>query len=85
MAARGVVTSLSRTAPAMAALVVAVAVTVGLGIMIQSFRGSVVRWLDVTLQADLYVSPPRWSRPARKAPSPWSSWRRPGSIRGWRE
>jgi len=58
MAARGVVTSLSRTAPAMAALVVAVAVTVGLGIMIQSFRGSVVQWLDVTLQADLYVSPP---------------------------
>ncbi len=58
MAVRGVVTSLSRTAPAMAALVVAVSVTVGLGAMIESFRGSVVRWLDVTLQADLYVSPP---------------------------
>jgi len=58
MAVRGVVTSLSRTAPAVAALVVAVSVTVGLGIMIESFRGSVVRWLDVTLQADLYVSPP---------------------------
>jgi len=58
MAARGVVTSLSRTAPALASLVIAVAVVVGLGIMIQSFRGSVVRWLDVTLQADLYVSPP---------------------------
>jgi putative ABC transport system permease protein len=58
MAARGVVTSLSRTAPAIAALVIAVSVTVGLGIMIQSFRESVVRWLDVTLQADLYVSAP---------------------------
>jgi len=58
MAARGVVTSLSRTAPAMVALVIAVSVTVGLGIMIQSFRGSVAQWLDVTLQADLYVSPP---------------------------
>lgn len=58
MAARGVATSLSRTAPALAALVIAVSVTVGLGTMIQSFRGSVVRWLDVTLQADLYVSPP---------------------------
>lgn len=58
MAARGVVTSLSRTAPAMAALVIAVSVTVGLGVMIQSFRGSVVQWLDVTLQADLYVSNP---------------------------
>jgi len=58
MAARGVVTSLSRTAPAVAALVIAVSVTVGLGIMIQSFRGSVVQWLDATLQADLYVSTP---------------------------
>ena len=58
MAARGVTTSLSRTAPAIAALVIAVSVTVGLGIMIQSFRGSVVQWLDVTLQADLYVSAP---------------------------
>lgn len=58
MAARGVVTALSRTAPAMAALVVAVSVTVGLGVMIASFRGTVVRWLDTTLQADVYVSPP---------------------------
>jgi putative ABC transport system permease protein len=58
MAVRGVATSLSRTAPALAALVIAVSVTVGLGIMIDSFRGSVVRWLDVTLEADLYISPP---------------------------
>lgn len=58
MATRGVVATLSRTAPAMAALVVAVAVTVGLGVMITSFRGTVVRWLDGTLQADVYVSPP---------------------------
>src|SRR5690606_23873244 len=36
MAARGVVTSLTRTAPAVAALVIAVSVTVGLGVMIQS-------------------------------------------------
>ena len=39
MAVRGVGNSLSRTAPAVAALVVAVSVTVGLGVMIQSFRG----------------------------------------------
>jgi putative ABC transport system permease protein len=58
LAARGVVASLSRTAPAVAALVVAVSVTVGLGIMISSFRGTVVRWLDHTLQADVYLSPP---------------------------
>jgi len=58
MAARGVVTAMSRTAPALAALVVAVSVTVGLGTMISSFRGTVVRWLEGTLQADIYVSVP---------------------------
>ena len=58
MAARGVVTAMSRTAPAMAALVVAVSVTVGLGTMISSFRDTVSRWLDGTLQADIYVSVP---------------------------
>lgn len=58
MAARGVGTSLSRTAPAIAALVVAVSVTVGLGVMIQSFRGTLVQWLDGTLRADVYVSLP---------------------------
>lgn len=58
MAARGVVASLSRTAPALAALVVAVSVTVGLGVMIQSFRWTLTRWLDATLQADIYVSLP---------------------------
>lgn len=66
MAARGVVTSLSRTAPAVAALVVAVSVTVGLGVMIQSFRGTLERWLETTLQADLYVSVPG---PGASAPS----------------
>lgn len=58
MASRGVVTTLSRTAPAIAALVVAVSVTVGLGVMIQSFRTTLARWLDGTLQADIYVSLP---------------------------
>jgi putative ABC transport system permease protein len=58
MASRGVVTAMSRTAPALAALVVAVSVTVGLGTMITSFRATVVRWLDGTLQADVYVSVP---------------------------
>jgi len=58
VAARGVVRSLSRTAPAIAALAVAVSVTVGLGVMIQSFRGTLERWLDSTLQADVYVSLP---------------------------
>ena len=58
MAIRGVGNNLSRTAPAVAALVVAVSVTVGLGVMIQSFRGTLTQWLDGTLQADIYVSLP---------------------------
>jgi putative ABC transport system permease protein len=58
MAAGGVVASLSRTAVAIAALVIAVSVTVGIGVMIRSFRGTVVRWLEMSLQADVYVSVP---------------------------
>jgi putative ABC transport system permease protein len=56
MAAGGVVASLSRTAVAIAALVIAVSVTVGIGVMIDSFRQTVVRWLAMTLQSDVYVS-----------------------------
>jgi putative ABC transport system permease protein len=58
MASRGVVTALSRTGPAVASLVVAVSVTVGLGVMIESFRGTLDRWLVGTLVADVYVSLP---------------------------
>ncbi len=59
MAAGGVVASLSRTAVAIAALVIAVSVTVGIGVMIDSFRQTtVVRWLAMTLQSDVYVAVP---------------------------
>jgi putative ABC transport system permease protein len=58
LAPRDIVRSLSRTAVAVAALMVAVSVIVGISIMIGSFRGTVVTWLDQTLQADLFVSPP---------------------------
>jgi putative ABC transport system permease protein len=58
MAANGVVASLSRTAVAIAALVIAVSVTVGVGVMIASFRQTVVRWLEMSLQADVFVSAP---------------------------
>jgi putative ABC transport system permease protein len=37
---------------------VAVSVIVGVSIMVGSFRVTVVQWLDQTLQADIYVSPP---------------------------
>jgi putative ABC transport system permease protein len=58
MAPRNVVTSLSRTAVAVAALMVAVSVTIGVSLMISSFRTTVVAWLDQVLQGDVYVSAP---------------------------
>lgn len=56
MAPRNLVNALSRTSVAVAALMVAVAVTIGVGLMIDSFRGTVVLWLEQTLQSDVYVS-----------------------------
>jgi putative ABC transport system permease protein len=58
MAARDAVASLSRTSVAIAALMVAVSVTIGVGIMVGSFRQTVVTWLDQSLRADIYVSAP---------------------------
>lgn len=56
LAVRGVQASLSRTALAVIALTVAVSATVGVSIMIGSFRNSVAEWLDMTLASDVYVS-----------------------------
>ncbi len=58
LSVRGVAASLSRTAIAIAALMVALAATVGVGVMVDSFRESVARWLHTTLTADVYVSLP---------------------------
>jgi putative ABC transport system permease protein len=58
MAARGIVANLSRTGVAIAALTIAIAATVGVGVMIDSFRGTVSNWLRQSLQADVYVQPP---------------------------
>ncbi len=58
MAPRDIVRSLSRTSVAMAALMVAVSVIIGVGVMIGSFRLTVEEWLGEILQADIYVSPP---------------------------
>ena len=55
---RAIDAGLSRTGVAIAALCVAVAATVGVGIMVESFRDTVARWLGDTLRADLYVSAP---------------------------
>jgi len=58
MAARDVVNALSRTSVAIAALMVAVSVTIGVGVMVDSFRQTVITWLDQSLVSDIYVSPP---------------------------
>jgi putative ABC transport system permease protein len=58
MAPRDITRSLSRTSVAIAALMTAVSVIVGVSIMIGSFRTTVVSWLNETLRADIYVSPP---------------------------
>lgn len=58
MAPRAVVRSISRTSVAVAALTVAVSVIVGVSVMIGSFRSTVADWLDTTLGADIYISPP---------------------------
>ncbi len=58
MAARDVIASLSRTSVAVAALMIAVSVTIGVGLMVGSFRHTVVRWLDSSLGSDIYIAAP---------------------------
>lgn len=55
-AIRGVRTGLSRTGLAIAALAVAVSATVGVSMMISSFRASVDDWLNLTLQSDVFIA-----------------------------
>lgn len=57
MAVRGITAGISRTGLAIAALTVAVSVTVGVGVMVGSFRHTVVLWLEQTLKGDIYISP----------------------------
>lgn len=58
IAPRDIIRSLSRSSVAIAALMIAVAVIVGVSIMIGSFRNTVSQWLNNTLQADIYITPP---------------------------
>lgn len=58
LAIRDITRSLSRTSVAIAALMVAVSVIVGVSLMISSFRLTVERWLTDLLQADIFVSAP---------------------------
>ena len=58
LAAGGIERNISRTGLAVAALAIAVSATLGVEIMITSFRTSVDEWLETTLGSDLYVSAP---------------------------
>jgi putative ABC transport system permease protein len=58
MAPRNVIRSSSRTTIAVAALMIAVSVTIGISVMIGSFRSTVIAWLAQTLQSDIYISVP---------------------------
>lgn len=58
IAARGISAHLSRTGIAVAALMIAIAATVSVASMVDSFRRSVDDWLTLTLRADMYVSVP---------------------------
>jgi putative ABC transport system permease protein len=62
--ARMVSAEISRTGIAIAALMMAVAATIGMDLMIGSFRQTVQEWLQSALRADLYVSLPGEKTPA---------------------
>jgi putative ABC transport system permease protein len=55
IAAQGLVSSLGRTSVVVAALATAVAMMASVGIMVGSFRETVIVWLDTQLRADIYV------------------------------
>ncbi|MGJ0485633.1 MAG: ABC transporter permease [Methylomicrobium sp.] len=54
--ARLISAEISRTGIAMAALMVAVAATIGMDLMITSFRQTVSDWIETSLQGDIYVA-----------------------------
>lgn len=61
MAISGIAANLSRTGVAIVALAIAVSATIGVSVMVDSFRGSVRQWLEQTLQADIYAGVERGS------------------------
>jgi putative ABC transport system permease protein len=63
LASQSVVASLSRTAAAIAALMIAIATVIGIGLMVNNFRLSVDQWLQNLLRADMYVAVPSPTSP----------------------
>jgi len=58
LAPQQVISSLSRTSIAIAALMIALSVAIGVTLMISSFRYTVVAWMDQILSGDVYIGPP---------------------------
>lgn len=68
-----------RSAVTISALMVGIAIMVGVGIMIQSFRHTVEAWINQTVMADLVVAPSSWLQGeesgmlAKRLPLSWAS------------
>ncbi len=58
MVFQGIYRNLSRTAIALAAMIVAVATTLGVTTMTGSFRDAVTHWVEHSLRADVYITMP---------------------------
>ena len=52
-----IVRSSGRNSVTLSAFMVGIAIVVGVGVMVESFRDTVERWIDQTLMADLVVTP----------------------------
>jgi len=64
---RNLVARLQTTSFAVAALAVTVSMLVGITLLVGSFRATLVSWLDVTIQADVYVTTESWVRSGNEA------------------
>jgi putative ABC transport system permease protein len=58
LAITGISESLSRTGVAIVALAVAISATVGVTVMVDSFRGAVSEWITKSLRSDIYIAVP---------------------------
>jgi putative ABC transport system permease protein len=67
-----------RNAVTISALLVGLAIMIGVVIMVRSFRGTVEAWVDQTVMADLIVAPPAWlhgkqaGQASRALPGSWA-------------
>lgn len=59
-ALRGLGVRLQTTASAVAGLGIAVSMLVGITLMVASFRQTLTVWVDSSLRADVYITPPSW-------------------------